>query len=413
MKQILLEGISTLVTMAPLANEARVHSVAQSDLGIVHNAWLAIEAGRVVAVGAGKADGKYSQWARKTLIGKLVVPGLVDAHTHPIFAGSRANEFCMRLNGATYQEIAAAGGGIKSSVTSTRNASNEELLNLLQIRLKKFLRYGVTTVEVKSGYGLNSAEELRMLRILTQSRQLSRQTLSITCLALHAVMPEFKSARAWADTAVKEILPVVAKEKLADAVDAFVEQGYFSPDDVREYLKTAKQLGLAIRLHADEFLDSGAADLAAESGALSADHLQHASAKGVAKMAEAGVVAVLLPGTSLYAKIPYTDSKRFTAAGCGVALATDYNPGSCVVDNLPMIMTLGALHCGLSAAGAVAAVTYVAAKALGLEKSKGALVPGYDADLVIHSMADADEFVADLGRTLPEEVWIKGEPLTF
>jgi imidazolonepropionase len=203
----------------------------------------------------------------------------------------------------------------------------------------------------------------------------------------------------------------VKSENLADCVDAFIENGYFTADDCKGYLDAAQKLGLNIRLHADEFSDSSAAECAAKYCALSADHLQHASEKGIKAMAGAGVVALLLPGTSLYTSIPYTDSRPFKAAGCPVGLATDFNPGSCPIDNLRLILTIGALHCKLTMAEAIASVTWVPARSLRLEDSKGALTVGRDADILVMPLASCEEFVADLGRTKPRAVFTRGSQL--
>lgn len=414
-----ITGIGCLVTNAPIATAINPPSaIGRQHLGVVHNAWMVLRGNVIDAVGTGPLSSALEQLPRHDVAGALVIPGLIDAHTHPIFGGSRAHEFCARLDGETYQQIAAKGGGILSTVEATRRASDKELTTLLLTRLTRFMRHGVTTVEAKSGYGLTVADELRLLRLLTNARQATPQTLAITCLALHATDPSFttqaggvtkKASQLWVDAATQELLPEVARLGLADAVDAFVEKGYFEPSMVRPYLAKAKELGLAIRLHADEFAESGAATLAAEFGALSADHLQFAADSGVAAMTRAGVIPVLLPGTSLYTKIPYADARRWRAAGAMVAIATDFNPGSCVVDNLPFMMTIGALHCGLTAAEALIAVTWAPALALGLGTRKGALTVGRDADFVVHAKFNSvDEFVADMGRHEPREVWISG-----
>jgi imidazolonepropionase len=326
-----------------------------------------------------------------------------------VFAGNRAKEFCMRLEGKTYQEIAEAGGGIKNSTTATRAATEDELLAGTMTRLNAFLSHGVTTVEVKSGYGLSVDSELKQLRVLRAAAKKTPQHVTVTCLALHAVPPEHKSAASWAAEAAEKLLPQVAREKLADCVDAFVENGYFSVADARPYLDAAKKMGLRVRLHADEFSESGCASLAAEYDAESADHLQFASDAGVRTMAAKGVCAVLLPGTSVYSNIPYTNGRRFIDAGCAVAVATDFNPGSCVADNLPMIATIAALHCKLKPAEAIAGVTYAAAYALRLHDRKGALQPGFDADFLVQPMRTHEEWIADLGRNSPHQVWIKGQ----
>ncbi|MCX6124536.1 MAG: amidohydrolase family protein, partial [Proteobacteria bacterium] len=275
-------------------------------------------------------------------------------------------------------------------------------------RVSTFLSHGVTTFEAKSGYGLTVAEELRHLRLLRRIAKTSPATIYSTCLALHAIPKTEASARAWSQRCADELLPIVAKEGLAEAVDAFIENGYFTVDDCKPFLEKAKALGLDIRLHADEFSDAGAAACAAKVGALSADHLQFANPEGIRAMAHAGVVAMLLPGTSLYTGIPYTNGRAFAEASCPVGIATDFNPGSCPLDNLRLALTLGALHCKLTVAEAIAAVTWIPAKSLKMHHRKGALSRGMDADLVILPLKTCEEFVADLGRCKPTAVIANG-----
>jgi len=404
-----ITGLNEAVTLKPLADSSRFTSIAPADLGRVKNAWIAIEQGKIAGIGSGTPDQKFSSFEKREFSNCIALPGLVDAHTHPVFAGIRANEFCMRLDGATYQEIAHSGGGIQASVKNSASATEADLERLLRERMDVAARHGVTTLEMKSGYGLSVKEELRHLRIIKKAKSWNKQTIYSTCLALHAVPRDQPSAKVWADLCAKELLPTVKSENLADAVDAFIENGYFSVSDCEQYLDAAKKLGLDIRLHADEFSNAGAAACAAKYQALSADHLQHADQTGISAMAKAGVVALLLPGTSLYTSIPYTDSRPFKASGCAVGLATDFNPGSCPVDNLRLVMTIGALHCRLTMAEAVAAVTWVPARALRLEQSKGALTSGRDADILIMPLNSCEEFVADLGRTSPRAVLARGE----
>lgn len=403
-----IENLREAITLAPLVRDRRFTRIQDSDLGRIANAHIVVEAGKIKHIGTGDLPQEYRKWSTFDGKGGIAVPGLVDAHTHPIFAGTRAGEFCQRLGGATYQQIAAAGGGIQSTVLHTQVATDAQLLTLAQNRLKTFASHGVTTVEMKSGYGLSVSEELRHLRILSQIAQDTNLTLAVTCLALHAVPKDQSSGKAWGDLCARELLPIVAKENLAHAVDAFIEDGYFSADDCKEYFLAAQKLGLGIRIHADEFSDANAAACAAAYRALSADHLQFASEAGIQAMAKAGVTALLLPGTSLYTSIPYTDARPFLNAGCPVGLATDYNPGSCPVDNLRLVMTMGALHCRLSMAQAIAAVTWVPAGSLRLSDRKGALQPGMDADIVVLPLNSAEEFVADLGRARPQAVFARG-----
>jgi len=336
------------------------------------------------------------------------MPGLVDCHTHPIFFGSRAREFARRLDGATYQDIAASGGGIRSTVAATRSASDADLIAATLARFERFLAWGVTSLEAKSGYGLSVAEELRLLRILRVAASRTAQHVSSTCLALHA-LPEGESTRAYVDAMTHELLPEVRRQGLASSVDAFIEAGYFTAAEAAPFLAQAKALGLSIRLHADEFSDQGGAAAAAAWGAASADHLQFAVAEGIQAMAQAKVVAVLLPGTSLYTGIPFTQAKAWGQASCAVAIATDFNPGSSVTDNLPLCATIAAVHCGLSIAQAVAGVTLVPAFALKIHDTKGHLAPGSDADFLMFRELDCvDEWVADLGRHPPQSVFIRG-----
>ncbi len=408
MKRVFTQ-INELLTLAPLANDRRGHSVTEQDLGLIRNAWLALTDGKVDDFGA---MATMPKWPADTevidLSGTVVLPGLVDSHTHPIFAGSRHHEFAMRLNGKSYQQIAEAGGGITFTVQATQHAADAELEDLLRSRLAIFLSKGVTTVEAKSGYGLLPKEELRQLEIIHKVASSSSQAIVSTCLALHARPRELSSNREFVDLCISDLLPEVARRGLAQYVDAFVEGGYFSPRDCQAYMQAAKDLGLKIRIHADEFSDAGAANAAAEWGAISADHLQFASDAGIEQMAAAGVIATLLPGTSLYTGIPFADAQRFISRGCAVALATDFNPGSCLIDNLPMVAAIGAVHCGLSFAQAVAAVTYVPALSLHLGDRKGALAKGFDADFLVFPGDSVDAWLADMGRTLPREVWTNG-----
>jgi imidazolonepropionase len=407
----IITGLSEAITLSPLAKAHRFAGITPADLGRISQAWIAVESGKITAVNTGSIPPQFASLKEIKANGCIALPGLVDAHTHPVFAGIRANEFCMRLDGATYQDIAIAGGGIQASVTQTVQTNDDQLTRLVRERLNTFAGHGVTTVEIKSGYGLTVAEELRHLRVIKNIAQDSAQTLRATCLALHAVPRHQPSAKAWAEVCANELLDTVKSEGLADAVDAFIENGYFSVADCEPYLTKAKQLGLHIRLHADEFSNAEAAACAARYEALSADHLQFASAEGIQAMARAGVVALLLPGTSLYTSIPYTDSRPFKAAGCPVGLATDYNPGSCPVDNLRLVLTMGALHCKLTMAEAIAAVTWVPARSLRLETHKGALTPGRDADILLMPLASCEEFVADLGRTKPRAVFARGRQI--
>lgn len=401
---MLVFNIGELVTLAPLVRENRAIRISNSDLGIVSNAWMLVENGVVKSTGTGTPP-QCSE--RIDASGGLVMPGLVDCHTHPVFGGSRSDEFAMRLDGASYQDIAAKGGGILSTVDHTQKANLEELKAIGRAHINRFLQNGVTTLEAKSGYGLSVESELKLLRAIKALHNEGPQKIIATCLALHAV-PRNKSKSEYISESTDILLDKVKQENLAEYVDAFVEEGYFSPEDCEKYIRKAKSLGFKVRIHADEFRDSGAALAAARWGADSADHLEEASTLGIKAMAENGVTAVILPGTSLYCAMKYTKAAPFIEAGVPVALATDFNPGSCRVDNLAFIAGLGALHCGLSVAESVAAVTFVAARCLGLARTKGHLCENADADFLIYDYPNIKHWIADLGQIKPKMVFIAG-----
>jgi len=358
-----------------------------ADLG-VHSGWaVAVADGRVSWVGPEAALGKAVRTTAETRTlradGCVVTPGLVDCHTHLVHAGDRSGEFHRRNRGETYQQIAAAGGGILSSVRSTRAAGEGELVALAAPRLRRMLRRGVTTVEIKSGYGLSLLDELKMLRAVRTLAGLQPATLVPTLLAAHSVPPEYKGrADRYLDLVVEEIIPAAASEGLADGCDVFCEAGVFDVAQARRVLVAAQAAGLRIHVHAEQFVALGGARLAAELGACSADHLEAVDAESMRALADAGVVAVGLPGCNLFldqaARMP---ARELLEAGVHVALATDFNPGSCHTNNLPLVTTLGCTWLKLSAAEALAAVTCEAAAALGRAGEIGTLQVGARADL--------------------------------
>src|SRR5512141_646885 len=322
-----------------------------------------------------------------------VTPGLIDPHTHLLFGGTRHAEVQLRQRGHTYLEILAAGGGILQTVRMTRAASDDELLDHGRRWLAEMLSHGVTTAEVKSGYGLDAATELRLLALYGRLAEEGPVELVPTFLGAHAVAPEFRdrpdSARQYIDSVIAEQLPAVAEQGIARSCDVFCERGVFSAEDSRRLLDRAAELGLATRLHADEIAASGGAELAAQVGALSADHLGAISDEGIAAMAAAAerdrpVVATLLPMTSFYLEEPhFAPARRLIEAGIPVALGTDFNPGTSPAPNAQLALAFAIHRLGLSAAEALAALTINAAAALGMADSHGSLEPGKNADLVV------------------------------
>jgi imidazolonepropionase len=373
-----------------------------SGVGLIERGAIAVTAGRIAWVGAESALPATVDAAEEIdLGGRLVTPGLIDCHTHAVFGGDRSREFELRMGGADYQTIAKAGGGIRSTVQATRASSEEALLSAATPRLEALMAEGVTTVEIKSGYGLELETELRMLRVAR--RLASEQPIEVvtTLLAAHAV-PAGRDRADYLREIVQSIIPRAAAEKLADAVDGFCEGIAFTPDELRAVFQAARAHGLEVKVHADQLSDGGGAALAAEFGALSADHLECTSAAGVAALARAGTVAVLLPGSFFSmreTRRPPVEALR--QAGVRMAIATDCNPGTSPLMSILMAMNLATVLFRLSISEVLAAVTREAAFALGLQREIGTLELGKRADLAIwNAQRPVDLFY-----------WLGGNPL--
>jgi imidazolonepropionase len=358
--------------------------VLDSDLGRIEDGAVVYDK-KILWVGkTSDLPKKYKRAKTKNLRGQsAIVPGFVDCHNHLIFSGDRADEFAARCAGATYDEIAAKGGGIIKTVTATRDASKAELLKSAIERVKKSMSYGVRTLEIKSGYGLDDANELKVLEVAKElKKRFPEMTFSTTYLGAHA-LPQELTREQYLKQMIETTLPKVVRGKLADCCDVFVDKGYFTIDEARRLLTAAKKLGLKTKIHADELGNTESAALAVELGALSADHLLQISDNGISKLAKSQTVAVLLPGTAFYLKAEYAPARKLIDGGACVALSTDFNPGTCVTLNLPAIMTIAALYMKMSRAEIFSAVTYGAAKALGLESRKGTIETGKDSDIVV------------------------------
>jgi imidazolonepropionase len=344
--------------------------------------------------------------------GRIVQPGFVDAHTHPVFAGTRANEFEERAQGASYQEIAARGGGIQSTVRTTREATPARLVHAGKRYADWFLRTGTTTVEAKSGYGLTLEDEIKILRAI---KQLDRETALRyvpTFLGAHDIPAEYKARREqYVSLLIDEMLPRVAAEKLAEYCDVFCEEKVFSTDESWKILSAARCHGLGLRVHADQLSLSGGAKLAAELGTVTADHLEHTDAEGIAALRSAGVQPVLLPG-SVYAlgSSRYPAAREMIDAGLAVVLATDFNPGSSPTPAMTMILSLASTHLKMSPAESITATTINAAYSLGRGDQLGSLEPGKIADFVIHDCADYRELAYFFGIEHPWKVYASGRP---
>lgn len=325
--------------------------------------------------------------------GGLVTPGFVDPHTHPVYVDARDDEIAQRLAGATYEEIAAAGGGINSSIRALRDASKEDLVERLSKRMDRFLELGTTTLEAKSGYGLNIDSELKSLQVIDEVNRTHPIDLVPTFLGAHAVPPEFKdNPEGYVEMVCDEMIPIVAKQGFALFCDIFCENGYFDVEQSRRILTVARDYGMKLRMHADEFEDSGAAELAGELYAVSADHLMAVSDGGIQALKENNVVATLLPGTTHFlGKKTYAPARKLLDGGVTVALATDFNPGSCRIRSMPFILSLAIDEMTMTVEEAFSSATYHSARSLGLENTVGSIEIGKQADLIIWSINSLEE----------------------
>ena len=378
--------------------------------GAIEDGAILISDGRIVWAGARADLPAHEAATTDRLDGRWVTPGLVDCHTHLVFGGDRSGEFEQRLGGATYEEIARAGGGIVSSVAATRAASEDALYASALGRLAGLKATGVTTVEIKSGYGLDQDSELKMLGVARRIGREAGVRVRTSYLGLHAVPPEWKADRGrYVDLAVDDILPAAHAEGLVDAVDAYCEPIAFSTEEVARLFDRAKALGLPVKLHADQLSDGGGAALAARYGALSADHVEHTNEAGVQAMAEAGVVAVLLPGAWLMLRetvLPPIDP--FRRHGVAMAVATDCNPGTSPVASMTAAINLACVQFRLTPEEALAGATRIAARALGLEAGIGTLEAGKAADLAVWDIERPAELAYWLGKPLLAKRMVAG-----
>ena len=356
-----------------------------ADVSTIEDGAVVCDEKKILWVGPTKDLPPEYKTAKKTdLKGKhAVMPGLVDAHTHLVFAGSRASEFARRCAGTTYEEIAREGGGILTTVKATREASIQELFESALKRALIAYRFGVRTLECKSGYGLDHESEIKCMEVVRHLKQaLPQMTFVSTYLGAHAIPPGVKKS-AYIDEMIHKTIPEVKRRGLAEFCDVFVDEGYYTLQEGERILRAAKKAGLKTKIHADELGNTESARLAAKLESHSADHLLQISEKGIEALAKSDTVAVMLPGTAFYLKAAYAPARKLLDRGARLAIATDFNPGSCYSLNLPLMMNFSALHLGMNEAEIFAGVTWNAAASLGLEKAKGAVLPGFDSDFVV------------------------------
>lgn len=377
----------------PLGFSARKGSE-MGQLHVIENGTVEVTKGIITYVGQNRGeerDGYYNHYWHYNARGKCLLPGFVDSHTHFVFGGQRAEEFGWRLKGESYMSIMERGGGIASTVTATRAIPFIHLRSKAEGFLKKMTAMGVTTVEGKSGYGLNRETELLQLKVMRTLNADEHKRIDIvpTFLGAHALPEEYKGrADDYIDFLIEKMLPEVRANDLAECCDVFCEQGVFSIEQSRRLLTAAREQGFLLKLHADEIVSLGGAELSAELGALSADHLLHASDAGIRAMAKAGVVATLLPITAFALKEPYARGRAMIDAGCAVALATDLNPGSCFSGSIPLTFALACIHMGLSIEEAITALTLNGAAALNRADRIGSIEVGKQGDFVVLDVAD-------------------------
>lgn len=386
--QLLISNIRQLVTVnsdgKPFKAGRDMH-----DIGVLEQASVLIENGVITWIGNASDFSNTLQPDADTLDGSsyVALPGFVDSHTHAVFGGSREIEFGLRAEGKTYQEIAAQGGGILSTVNATRAATKRELKKAAGKRLDAMMKHGTTTVEIKSGYGLSEDAEIKMLEAITELADEHLMSIHSTFLGAHAVPPEYKERRAEYITLLCDrMLPHIAKRKLARFCDVFCEVGYFTVEESRQILARARTHGIALKLHSDEFNSIGGTELAAELQAASVDHLEHISEGAIARLSRSKTVAVLLPGVSFFLRNPYAPARKIIDAGIPVAIASDFNPGSCMSFSMPLMMTIACTQMSMTPEEAIAASTLNGAAALGISDQVGSIEVGKRADIILYDI---------------------------
>ena len=405
---LVIKNAAELLTLSSSLKE-------ESGLAMIQNGAIAVKERKIFWIGRTEEfpkEFRLSKGGREIdAAGKVVMPGLIDSHTHLVFAGSRENEFEQRIQGLSYLEIAERGGGILSTVEATRKASFEELFSLGKKRLDRMLFKGVTTLEAKSGYGLSLEAEIKILKVMRALQESHPIDIVPTFLGAHTVPKEFRSNRThYIDLVMGEMIPMVAQERLAEFCDVFCEEKAFTLEESRKILETGKRYGLRPKIHADQLSPGSGAELAAEVGALSADHLEYVSLEGIRKMAAKGVTAVLLPGASFFLSMgKYPPAREMIERGVAVSLATDLNPGSSMTESLPMMMTMGCTLFKMIPGEVIQAVTIHAARSLGREKEIGSLDVGKQADLLVLDIPNYRYLPYHFGVDHVETVIKKGE----
>jgi imidazolonepropionase len=411
---ILLKNISNLVTCANPEGKAK-RGKTQGDIYMVEKGYVLftdkiLYAGNATGFKKYVKNNKVKNLKEIDCTGKTVMPGFVDSHTHLVFAGSRANEYEMKIEGKSYEEIAKAGGGIASTVKAVRKASKAELKKISEKRLYNFIRHGTTTLEAKSGYGLDTKTEIKMLEVINELNLENKFGADIlpTFLGAHSI-PQGVSKKDYIDTVCYGMLPHVAKRKLAKFIDIFCEKGYFDKGETERILSAGASYGLIPKVHTDQFYSIGGVEVAKKVKAISADHLEVLNAEGIRTLKGTDIIAALLPGCSYFLNMVYPPARKIVENGIPVALATDFNPGSCMTENMQMIMSLASLKMKMTAEEIINAVTINGAYALFIHDKTGNLEAGKQADILVFDFPDYKDLIYHFGVNQLEKVFIKGK----
>lgn len=411
---ILLKNISNLVTCANPEGKAK-RGKTQGDIYMLENGYLLFK-DKILYAGNGLG---FKEYLRKNKIkvkeeidckGKTVMPGFVDSHTHLVFAGSRANEYEMKIEGKSYEEIASAGGGIASTVNAVRKTPKSDLKKISEKRLYNFIRHGTTTLEAKSGYGLDTWNELKLLEVINELNRKNKYGADIlpTFLGAHSI-PAGISKKDYIDLICYDMLPQVAKRKLAKFIDIFCEKGYFDAGDTERILSAGVSYGLIPKVHTDQFYSIGGVDVAKKVKAISVDHLEVLNANGIKALKGTDIIATLLPGCSYFLNMVYPPARKLIQNGIPVALATDFNPGSCMTENMQMIMSLASLNMKMTAEEIINAVTVNGSYALFMQDKTGNLETGKQADVLVFDFSNYKDLIYHFGVNQLERVFKKGK----